>query len=489
MFNRFRRKFGKKCSAASLSESGSQQQNLEGIGAKRKRGSLKSIGVRLWFSMQMAFHGIISNPLRSALTLLGVAIGVASVISLMSIGEGARRSVMEQFSSLGTNVIIIEAKDSQYAFPPERADEFQERVEFITAATPVVEGKADIRWRRTRAGVEILGVNEQFPLVRDHALVSGQFFNEIHVEQRSPVVVLGYNLAVTLMKGRDPVGQSMIIDGLDYRILGVLSEKGEANGEGIDNKIIMPYSAAQKITAKKQVNQIWCKAESQETVDLAIVQLGRIFRQEMDSGSAPIAGGSSGGEGMEGMEGMEGGVPDMGVEAPLPDGGMDMPIEEEEGSSGGSDMLFEDEPITVTSLNKMVEEADRANRVMTLLLGAIAAVSLLVGGLGIMNIMLVAVTERIGEIGVRRALGARQGDLIGQFILEALYLSGFGALLGIIIGLSLLSVFNSYGLTAVISFVAIRVAVLVALGCGLVFGVYPAFSASSVPPVEALRRN
>ncbi len=451
---------------------------------KGERKSLKNLGVRLWFTMQMAFHGIISNPLRSVLTLLGVAIGVASVVSLMSIGEGARHSVMEQFSSLGTNVIIIEAKSAKYNFEPSRANEFLERVEYLTAATPVVDGKADLRWRRTRAGINILGVNEQFPIVRDHSLAAGQFFTEIQVEQRSPVVVLGYNLAITLMGGRNPVGQSITLNGLEYRILGVLSEKGEENGEGIDNKVIMPYTTAQKISSKRTVSQIWCKAQSTETVDLAIVQLGRIFRRELNlDGNSPIGGGSSGGDTENG------GIPDEGMPEEMPDIDISPEPDDGGGSSGGSNMLFEEEPITVTSLNKMVEEADKANRIMTLLLGAIAAVSLLVGGLGIMNIMLVAVTERIGEIGVRRALGARQGDLIAQFILEALYLSGLGAVLGVIIGLSLLSVFNSYGLTTIVSFVAIRVAVLVALGCGLIFGVYPAFSASSVPPVEALRHN
>ena len=136
----------------------------------------------------------------------------------------------------------------------------------------------------------------------------------------------------------------------------------------------------------------------------------------------------------------------------------------------------------------MVEEADKANRVMTLLLGGIAAVSLLVGGLGIMNIMLVAVTERTKEIGVRRALGAKQGDLLVQFLLEALYLSGIGAVAGVAAGIWGTNIFSQYGFETAISLQAIQISTLVALGAGLLFGVYPAISASSVPPVEALRR-
>jgi putative ABC transport system permease protein len=145
--------------------------------------------------------------------------------------------------------------------------------------------------------------------------------------------------------------------------------------------------------------------------------------------------------------------------------------------------------ITITSLNQLVEEADKANRVMTLLLGGIAAVSLLVGGLGIMNIMLVAVTERTEEIGIRRALGAKQGDLLTQFLLEALYLSAIGAIAGTAGGLWGLNLFGRYGFETAVSFQAIKVATIVALTSGLLFGIYPAISASSVMPVKALRRQ
>jgi putative ABC transport system permease protein len=145
--------------------------------------------------------------------------------------------------------------------------------------------------------------------------------------------------------------------------------------------------------------------------------------------------------------------------------------------------------ITITSLNQMVEEADNANRIMTLLLGGIAAVSLLVGGLGIMNIMLVAVTERTEEIGVRRALGAKREDLLLQFLMEALYLSLIGSVAGVAAGVWGVNIFRSYGFETVVSFQAIKIATLVAVVSGLLFGVYPAVSASSVPPVEALRRQ
>jgi putative ABC transport system permease protein len=433
--------------------------------------------IRFWFTAKMASHGIFANPLRSALTVLGVVIGVASVVSLMGIGEGARQAVVEQFKSLGTNVISIKAQDPSVEFEPEEAAELVERVQGLKASTPVVNTKAVIRWRRTRGNAEIMGVNNQFPEIRDHELITGRFFTSLHVAQRSPVAVLGYNIGSGLMGGRSPVGQTLTIDGTTYRIMGVLAPKGAGKAEDIDDKILIPYSTALKIAEKKKVEEIWAKAASTKEADLAVVQLGRIFKRKLgldQSAPTPI---------------------------PTPEEGQPMdPMMMEKmamersargsGSSKSSGLPTTAEGlITITNLNQLVEEADKANRVMTLLLGGIAAVSLLVGGLGIMNIMLVAVTERTQEIGVRRALGAKQGDLLAQFLLEALYVSAIGAIIGTALGIWGLNVFNRYGFETAISFQAIKIATFVALGSGLLFGVYPAVSASSVPPVVALRRQ
>ncbi|MCI8336850.1 MAG: FtsX-like permease family protein [Peptococcaceae bacterium] len=450
-----------------------------------KKDSLGSLRVRLWFSMQMAAHGIMSNFLRSALTVLGVTIGVASVVALMGIGEGARVSVMDQFESLGSNVVVVKASKTNYYFAPSYAVELQERVPTLSAVTPVVYGNVNMKWRRTKTKVDVLGVNEDFPFIRDQGFAAGQNFTFLHVEQRAPVVLLGSNLASKLMNGRSPVGQTISINGLDYRILGVLAAKGEGKADGIDDKIVMPYTSALKVLNTKKIPEIWGKAPDTNSVELSVVQLSRIIRKELrlDGNVSSVGGGGD-------MEGGEASVDvmvdgDIMIEEPMP---APMP-DEGDGSSGSSSLLGEDLPVTVTSLNQMVQEADNANRVMTLLLGGIAAVSLLVGGLGIMNIMLVAVTERTGEIGVRRALGARQSDLIIQFVLEAIYLSAIGAFLGVVFGVIGLGIFDQYGFHTAVNAAAIQVAVFMAIGCGLIFGVYPAVSASSIPPVEALRRN
>lgn len=432
---------------------------------KRKRGSVL---VRLWFTAKMAFHGLLSNPLRSALTILGVAIGVASVVSLMGIGEGARIAVVEQFESLGSNVITITAQDKSVEFKPDYAYELLDRVEGLDYITPVVTDTTTFRWRRTRGKISFIGVDNNYPIIKDHNLISGHFFTSLHVKGRLPVAVLGYNVAKGLMGGRSPVGRAIDINGKTYRIIGVLSEKGLGKAEDVDNKVVLPYTSALKISGKRTVEAMWGKADSEEGSELVIVQLGRILKRKL---------------------GIDDKAPRRGIDTSDSGGSSD-------DSEGGEDDGAPQEPsfivpdedlVTITSLNKLVEEADSANRVMTLLLGGIAAVSLLVGGLGIMNIMLVSVTERRTEIGVRRALGAKQTDLIIQFMLEALYVSIIGSMAGIVAGIWGLNLFEAQGFSTAVSLNAIKIATVVALSSGMLFGVYPAIAASTVPPVEALR--
>lgn len=436
----------------------------------KKRGKVASFFIRLKFSAAMALNGITSNMLRTFLTVLGIAIGVAAVVSLMGIGEGARKTVVEQFESLGQNVVILKANEQKFYFNGDEVEELVERIDGIDYATPVMSGETDIRWRRTDAKLEFIGTNDKYAEIRDHKVVAGNFFTSLHVKQRSPVCVLGYNVATKLMSGRSPVGQTMKVNGINYRIVGVLGPKGSGNGDGIDDKIVIPYSSAMKILTDRSIKEVWAKCDSAEDVNLALVQLGRIYNRKINGIHITNSQEESG-------EGEEGGEAEIPVEDPEED--------KTEKPSFNDDEL----PITITSLNSLVDQANKANQVMTLLLGGIAAVSLLVGGIGIMNIMLVAVTERTSEIGVRKALGAKQLDLLIQFLLEAVYVSIIGCIAGIILGALAINLANDYGLTAVISPASVQVAIIVALTSGLVFGVYPAINASSLQPVEALQRS
>ncbi|MDD4088922.1 MAG: ABC transporter permease, partial [Tissierellia bacterium] len=445
------------------------------------RGNISNQLVRLKFSAMMALDGITSNLLRTFLTVLGISIGVAAVISLMGIGEGARRSIVSQFESLGENVIVIKSNAENVKFEIEEAEILPERITGIEYATPVIYTEdTPIRWRRDESEMNIVGVNENYPQIKDHPVVSGNFFTSLHVKQRSPVVVLGYNVANSLLNGRSPVGSTMKINGINYRIVGVLGEKGEGKGDGIDDKIVIPYTSAMKITNERDILEIWAKSGSAQDAELAMVQLGRIYQRKVGIGSNIRP---DNGEGKQ--------PPGEGGDMPAEEPAMPVePIPEEPGEPGEPDEkenVFEkgEEPLTITSLNNLVKEADQANRIMTVLLGGIAAVSLLVGGIGIMNIMLVAVTERTSEIGVRRALGAKKEDLLIQFLLEAVYVSIIGCIAGVALGAWAISIVAKYGLSAVVSFDSIRIAVFVALTSGLLFGVYPAINASNLPPVEA----
>ncbi len=181
----------------------------------QERGKISSILVRLKFSAVMAFDGITSNLLRTFLTVLGISIGVAAVISLMGIGEGARRSIVSQFESLGENVIVIKSNAENVTFEADEAEDLPLRVTGVDYATPVVyTEETPIRWRRDESKMNIVGVNQNYPEIKDHRVVSGNFFTSLHVKQRAPVAVLGYNVAQNLLNGRSPVGQTLKIDGI-----------------------------------------------------------------------------------------------------------------------------------------------------------------------------------------------------------------------------------------------------------------------------------
>jgi len=435
----------------------------------------KKIGksfVKLWFTVKMAIHGLLVNPLRSFLTILGVSIGVASVVSLMGIGEGARLAVIDQFENLGENVIKISVKNESFDFEPDFGDELLSRVDNLDYITPVVESEARFKWRRTRGNVEIIGTNEDYLRIRDHELIAGHFFTEKAVDNRLRVAVLGYNIGDSLLNGRSPVGKTISINGLNYKIIGVLEEKGKGQGENIDNRIIIPFSRALQIADVRKIKTFWGKSPTKEAAALSVVELGRIIKREIGNFKSDSAQQNS----LSNDESMS-------TENGMPEGN---PNEKESLNFLNTNTK---DAITITSLNNLIKEADQANQVMTLLLGGIAAVSLLVGGLGVMNIMLVSVSERTSEIGVRRAIGATKGDLLTQFLLEALFLSAIGTVVGIFLGIIGLDLFKNLGFETAISLKAIRVSSVIALMSGLIFGVYPAMAASSIPPVEALRKN
>ncbi|MGE5483976.1 MAG: ABC transporter permease [Ignavibacteriales bacterium] len=449
---------------------------------------MKSVSIRgLWargaFGLEMALSGVLTNRLRSAITVIGVTIGVASVVSLVGIGEGARLAIVRQFESLGTNLIKIETHHWRVQLRPEDAGALEARVPTITAAMPVVKAEALVKWRKRAETLGILGVSEDFPSLREHEVLAGRFFSHLHVAERLRVAVIGFNVVDRLFQGRGPVGQRIYIDGQRFTVIGVLEPKGQGMADDIDNKVVLPVTSAQRLTRSYLVNEIWAKGVSREAVDAAVVQISRVYTKKLglkelqaeeERNRARYPGGSFGPYGAYYPRYGFGGRSSVRMEAPR--------AYEEDSGLGPATML------SVTSLNEMVREASQANRVMTLMLGGIAGVSLLVGGLGIMNIMLVSVTERTSEIGLRKAFGAKRGDLIYQFLVEAFLLSVFGGIIGLGLGFAGCHAIGSYGIEAEVTWNACWVALASAIAIGLLFGVYPAYQASGLSPVEALRQ-
>ncbi|NPV70544.1 MAG: FtsX-like permease family protein [Firmicutes bacterium] len=447
-------------------------------------GWLPVVLTRAVFGVEMALGGVAMNRLRSAITVIGVTIGVASIVSLVGIGEGARLAIVRQFESLGTNLIKIESHHWRAELRPEDARALESRVPTISLAMPVVKAEGQVKWRRRAQEVKIIGVSEDFPALRQHRLLAGRFFSHLHVKERLRVAVLGFNVVDSLFQGRNPIGQRIYIDGQRFTVIGVLEPKGTGMADDIDDKIVLPLTSAQRLTRSYRVNELWAQGVSREAVDAAVVQISRIYnkklgldKQQPDDEKAIKMRGAYGLYSPYGRYYPRGGWGSSGSVR------MEMPKPYEKDKGLGPETL-----LSVTSLNELVQEASQANRVMTLMLGGIAGVSLLVGGLGIMNIMLVSVTERTSEIGLRKAFGAKRGDLIFQFLVEAFLLSAAGGLIGLLLGVAGCRAIASYGIEAEVTWNACWVAITSALAVGLLFGVYPAYQASGLSPVEALRQ-
>ena len=483
--------------------------------------------VRLMAGVEVAVDGVRTGGLRSVLTVLGVSIGVASVVSLLAVGQGARLAVAAQYQALGTNVISIQSHSGMVRLTRATAATLAGGVPFASAVMPVVGLSAPVRWRLMGSGPSssptVLGVTPALLAIRKAKIAAGTFLNATEERHALDVAVLGHTAAVSLFGGLDPVGQQIYIGQVPFRVIGVLAaqsggvplgslpalsggaarstssgtgrssgasgsgsggSKGPttqqtvALGAGIGASVLIPERTAEWLTDNTEVSAIWMKAKSRAQVQPAVLQtrriLGYIFHLGASVGAEP--------GGFKGPGPFMGGFPGP--------GGFGMCMGCGGGGGGGQLVLpgGSGPAVSVQSLDALVKQADAANRVLTLMLTAIAGVSLLVGGIGVMNIMLVSVRERTVEIGLRKALGALQGDLLYQFVLEALLLCGVGGAIGWLAGFGGVLLLQHYGVKAAPLPGALGVALLAAAGIGVLFGTYPAYLASELEPVEALRR-
>ncbi|MCZ6705811.1 MAG: ABC transporter permease [Bacteroidetes bacterium] len=395
----------------------------------------------------VATKSILKNKMRTLLTMLGIIIGVGAVIIMVAIGQGAQSRIAEQIQNLGTNMIVITAGTSSSGGVSRGSGSYnrlrvrdaeliaQESI-LLSGVTPVVTTFTQAvggtgNWRTL-----INGVGVDYEYIRALTMFDGSFFNQRDVRQMKKVAVLGWTVAENLFPDGDGVGQQIRLRNVPFTIIGVLNPKGQtASGTDQDDQILAPYTTVQtRLRGRSFISQILVNTSNPNDIPAAEEEIAVLMRE-----SHGLA-------------------------------------------------AWEEDDFTVRNQTELAEAAQGTTEVMTLLLAAIASISLLVGGIGIMNIMLVSVTERTKEIGIRMAVGARGSDVLTQFLIESIVMSVFGGALGVLLGFggsTLLSRFMGWGTEVAPDIVA--VAIIFSAAVGIFFGFYPARKAAALNPIDALR--
>ena len=408
--------------------------------------------MKKWFEpFSTAWVGIASHKLRSFLTMLGIVIGVAAVIALMSIGRGAEADIISRIETLGSDLIFIQpgsftsggirgAAGSATTLTLEDAAAISEQVPHIAAVAPSYSRSLQLVVGSQNMNSRVTGVTTEYMPTYNLQTTDGTFISEYDYQRGAKVAVLGSNVKETLFEDTNPVGQQMRMGNNIVRVIGVLENKGAMIGSP-DDAILIPLTALQQMVAQPRssqgervVSSIALKVSDEEQVSYVADEITSLLRSRHQLGP--------------------------GV----------------------------DDDFSITSLEEIASTLSETIGTLTLLLGAIAAISLLVGGIGVMNIMLVSVLERTREIGIRKALGARERDIWSQFLIEAAFLTLAGGTIGVALGWGISVVVNRTGLmTTVVTADIVILAVSVSVGIGLFFGFYPAWNASRLNPIEALR--
>jgi putative ABC transport system permease protein len=397
--------------------------------------------------IRVAMQALGRNKMRSILTMLGIIIGVGAVIAMVSIGQGAQATIQQQIASAGSNMLYVQAgswnhggvRSGMGTSSTLTVEDYQAIVRECSAvknASPVVRTSASVVFGNQNWFTNIQGVNTKFPEIRLWDVESGSFFTEQDESSAQRVCILGKTVVDNLFPGQDPIGQEIRVKNSPWRVIGALKAKGQTGmGQDQDDTIIAPYTTVQKkLLGITYIQSVMVSAISQPASSTAESQITELLRQRHRLGP------------------------------------------------------MDDDDFFVRNLSDMAELANSSNQVMTMLLASIAFVSLVVGGIGVMNIMLVSVTERTREIGIRMAVGATGGDIQFQFLTEAVVLAIFGGLLGVASGVVTSKVISdSLGWPTLVSTAAIGMAFSFAAGIGIAAGWYPALKASRLDPIEALR--
>ena len=405
-----------------------------------------------WASARIAVRALRVNKLRSALTMLGIVIGVGAVITMVAVGAGAQARVAEQIQSLGSNMIIVLSgsilsggvrlgSGSQLTITEDDAWAIQREIPAVAAAAPTSRGGAQVVYGNLNWATGIQGVTLEFFTAREWDVADGRLFSQEEVEGAGKVALVGLTVAGNLFGDSDPLGQVIRIKNVPFTVIGTLERKGQTTfGQDQDDTVLIPLSTAKKkVLGASQANarsvgSIAVKVREARAMPEAEQEIRGLLRQRHRL------------------------------------------------------QAFQDDDFNIRNLTEVLQSQEASSRVLTLLLAAIASVSLLVGGIGIMNIMLVSVTERTREIGLRMAVGARGRDILLQFLVEAVTLSLIGGAIGIAMGLA-----GSYSIAyfaqwrTLVSTEAVFVAFAFAAAVGVFFGFYPARKAAALNPIDALR--
>lgn len=399
-------------------------------------------------SMQMAFSALLANKLRSLLTMLGIIIGVAAVIIMISIGEGFSANMKEQFGDLGSNTLSISpsatntggirgARGSRRTLKYADAEAIEKKVKNIQYISPTVNGSYQLVNGNLNTNAGVGGVKPDYISTQSLEVAKGAFISNADLEKRNRVVVLGKTVASDLFQGDDPVGQTIRINSQPYKVIGVLAAKGTFTMMGtIDEMAFVPITTAmERLMGVNYVQGITVKAVSPEDMTQVQSDIESLLRQRHH--------------------------------------------------------IFgtKEDDFAVENMTSIAEMQESFSTGITLFLGFIAGISLLVGGIGIMNIMMVSVTERTREIGIRKALGATYANIMLQFLIESVVLSVFGGLIGIVIACSVSTALPhvSEDIKSLITPTPIIISFLFSVGIGLFFGIYPARKAALLDPIDALR--
>ncbi len=405
--------------------------------------------MRIFEILRIAFDALIRNKMRSFLTMLGIIIGVGAVIAMVAIGQGAQTAMEGQINALGTNVLmlfpgsitrggVMGGAGTSVTLTEEDGNAIREQCPAVKYISPLLRTGAQLVYGDQNWASSVQGGTPDFFNIRDYAIDEGDFFTDADVRGATKVCLLGRTVAQQLFEGEDPIGQTIRIRNIPFRVVGTLMPKGQnMMGQDQDDIVLIPYTTLQKRLMGERNVRAWgyiISAASKAQIPDAQQQITDLLRTRHKIAPA------------------------------------------------------DDNDFTIRSQTEIAEASNAQSKIMTILLASIASVSLIVGGIGIMNIMLVSVTERTREIGIRISIGAKRRDILGQFLIEAIVLSLSGGIIGVGFGVGGSKLISQLaGWPVFVSLTSVFLAVLFSMAVGVFFGYYPARKASRLNPIDALR--